>query len=77
MDLYITDPPEGQFIRELRESLSYEHVIGMMFWGGTKKYRKSGSWIINFNNRNYTMISVILRLFADANSTGRRPLSQS
>ena len=34
LDLDITDPLEGQFIECLQKSLNYNHVIGMMFWGG-------------------------------------------
>jgi shikimate kinase len=59
LDLDITDPLERQFIRDLQESLRYEHVIGMMFWGGTHT-ENPDSWIVNFKNRNYTILSVIL-----------------
>ena len=54
MDLDITGPLEEQFIESLQKSLSYKHVIGMLFWGGTHT-ENPGSW-----NKNYTVISVIL-----------------
>lgn len=59
LDLDITGPLEEQFIKELKKSLSYEHVVGMLFWGGTHT-ENPDSWIINFKNKNYTAISVIL-----------------
>jgi shikimate kinase len=61
LDLDITDPLEEEFIECLQKSLSYNHVIGMMFCGGRQRHTENpDSWIINFKNKNYTVISVIL-----------------
>jgi thymidylate kinase len=59
LDLDITGPLEQQFLKKLEESLHYKHVIGMLFWGGTHT-ENTDSWIVNFKNRNYTIISVVL-----------------
>jgi broad-specificity NMP kinase len=59
LDLDITDPLEEQFMKDLQESLNHKHVIGMMFWGGIHT-EDPDSWIIDFKNRNYTILSVIL-----------------
>jgi shikimate kinase len=42
-----------------RECLRYRHVIGMLFWGGTHTENPE-NWIVNFKNRNHTIISVVL-----------------
>jgi shikimate kinase len=59
LDLDITDPLEVQFVECLQKSLSYDHVIGMMFWGGIHT-ENPDSWITKFKDKNYTIISVIL-----------------
>ena len=59
LDLDITGPLEGDFARSLQESLNYRHVIGMLFWG-EQHTENPESWIVNFKNRKYTPISVIL-----------------
>ena len=59
LDLDITDERETQFIKKLQESFNYKHVIGMLFWGG-KHTENPNSWIIEFKNRGYTIVSVIL-----------------
>jgi shikimate kinase len=59
LDLDITGSIEVQFIQKLQESLNYKHVIGMLFWGDTHT-ENPNSWIIEFKNRSYTIISVTL-----------------
>jgi shikimate kinase len=59
LDLNITGSLEMQFIQKLQESLNYKHVIGMLFWGDTHT-ENPNSWIIEFKNRRYTIISVTL-----------------
>jgi deoxyadenosine/deoxycytidine kinase len=59
LDLDITGPLEGHFLNKLEQSLRYEHVIGMLFWGD-KHTENPESWIVKFKDRNYTIISVIL-----------------
>jgi thymidylate kinase len=59
LNLDITGSLEEQFIECLQKSLGYEHVIGMLFWGGTHT-ENPDSWMTNFKNKNYTVISVIL-----------------
>lgn len=48
-----------QFNLKLQDSLNYKHVIGILFWGDTHT-ENPNSWIIEFKNRRYTIISVTL-----------------
>jgi len=59
LDLDITGPLEKQFNKSLQETLCCKHVIAMLFWGDAHTENPE-SWINNFKNRNYTILSVIL-----------------
>ena len=39
--------------------MNYKHIIGMLFWGDSHT-ENPNSWIIDFKNKGYTIISVIL-----------------
>jgi hypothetical protein len=59
LDLDITDRLEDDFTEDLQESLKFDHVIVMMFWGGAHT-EDPDRWIIDFKKRNYTILSVVL-----------------
>ena len=59
LDLDITGSQEYKFERNLRNCLSSEYIIGMMFYGNSHTTEPS-KWIEKFQERGYKILSIIL-----------------
>ena len=83
LDLDITGSQEYKFERNLRNCLSSEYVIGMMFYGNSHTTEPS-KWIEKFQERGYKILSIILYTSKETcfnrcredNSTGRHPINK-
>lgn len=83
LDLDITYPQEDKFENNLRNCLSSENVIGMMFYGNSHTDDPT-KWIGRFRENGYKILSIILcaskeicikRCIEDSN-TGRHPINK-
>ena len=83
LDLDITGSQEYKFERNLRNCLSSEYVIGMMFYGNSHTTEPS-KWIERFQESGYKILSVILYASKETcfnrcredNNTGRHPINK-
>jgi shikimate kinase len=64
LDLDITGVNEDKFNDNLRNCLTFEYVIGMMFYGNSHNEQPQ-QWITKFKDRNYRILSVVLHANMD------------
>jgi thymidylate kinase len=64
LDLDITGVNEDKFNDNLRNCLTFDYVIGMMFYGNSHTEQPE-KWISNFKDRNYRILSVVLHANID------------
>jgi hypothetical protein len=64
LDLDITGFNEDKFNDNLTNCLTFEYVIGMMFYGNSHTEQPK-QWIAKFKDRNYRILSVVLHANMD------------
>ena len=81
LDLDITHPNEDKFNQNIKECLRYKTVIGMMFYGNSHTTNPL-SWLSEFRNHDYRILSVILHATKEEcfirckNDPGRHPINK-
>jgi hypothetical protein len=83
LDLDITYPQEDKFENNLRNCLSSENVICMMFYGNSHTDDPS-KWLDRFRDKDYKILSIILyarketciKRCIEDNDTGRHPINK-